>query len=295
MLYSMTGYGESVYDDERIRVGIRVRTINYKGLDAAVKLPPDCMYLENGLRGVVKKTLYRGRVEVFCEIDLKDEDVQPAMPLNRVRVTQLLDICKALKEEFGVAGEPDINTLLRMPDIAVCERVGFKLPEDLEQKVYETLARSLEELQKSRALEGGKLCTDIQERLAALVVEVDALEKMSEERQDELRDAVRKRLDILKDDVSLDESRLAQEVVYYADRLDISEEITRLRAHLGTIGELLASDKRPLGKELDFMIQEQMREVTTIGNKAKHRWIADRVVKLKTGFEKIREQTQNIE
>ena len=173
--------------------------------------------------------------------------------------------------------------------------MGFRLPESAEKVVLDTFCQALERLNESRATEGGAIGEDLLARLADQEREVEELATRASERGEEMRQYILERIKSLMDDTQIDDLRLSQEVVYYADRLDISEEITRLRAHLATTAALLRSDKRPLGKELDFMCQEQMREVTTIGNKAKHQWIADKVVLLKTGYEKIREQVQNLE
>jgi len=295
VLYSMTGYGEAVHDDDRIRVGFRLRTVNNKGLDISLKLPYELMYLEPRLRDVVKRRLFRGRVDVYSEIEIRDEEVQPPAPLNGSRLAQIAEAVGTMKSRHGIGGELDVNTLLRIPDLMTAQRVGFKLPEELEDAIIATMEAALTALEKSRSREGEKLKTDFSKRITALRERVASLEEMTVKRQAEMRDQIAGRIETLLADKGLDESRLMQEVVYTADRLDISEEITRMKTHLSTFQTLLDNDKRPLGKELDFIIQEQMRESTTIGNKAKNEWIATHVVGFKTGFEKIREQLANIE
>ncbi len=295
MLYSMTGYGEAAHEDESLRVGFRVKTVNNRGLDVSLKLPFDLMYLEPALRKIAAQKLRRGRVDVFTEIELRDPAIAPPCVLNRARAAQLQGLADELRRDYHAAGELDVNTLIRLQDLTLTHRVGFRLPEAMERAVQETFALALDRVAESRALEGEKLLADFLERIAAARREVGGLEETAERRQDELREAILKRVRDMTIDASLDETRLAQEIVYHADRLDITEEITRLKAHQDTTETLLRSDKRPLGKELDFMMQEQLREVSTIGNKARHKWIADRVVKLKTGYEKMREQVQNIE
>ncbi len=295
MLHSMTGYGEATHEDERIRVGFRIKTVNNRGLDLNIKLPFDFMYLESEIRAILKETCFRGRVDVFSEIEIRDPGLRPPTPLNRARMTQLTDLCGQLKKEFQVQGELDINSLLNLPDLTVAQRVGYRLPEPVEQVLLEIFRQATYRLLDSRLREGRHIRDDLLARLSQLREEVHAIDAMGEQRQDELRDQIRKRVETLMDDNNLDEARLGLEIVYYADRLDVSEEITRLKAHLDTNEKLLNSDKRPLGKELDFLLQEQLREVTTIGNKAKHLGMAEIVVKLKTGYEKVREQTQNVE
>ena len=295
MLYSMTGYGEAIHEDEQVRVGFRIKTVNNKGLDLNLKLPFDFMYLESAFRNILKESCYRGRVDVFTEIEIRDPDLKPPTPLNRARIGQLLEMCGQLRDGFGIQGDLDINTVIGVSDLTVSQRTGYRLPESVRSAILDTFREALAGLLVSRTAEGDKLGRDFIDRLAVIREEVAGLEEVTRTRQEELREAIRTRVETLAQDREIDEARLAQEIVYYADRLDISEEITRLKAHLDAMESLLNSEKRPMGKELDFLLQEQMREVSTLGNKAKHRLIGERVVQLKTGYEKMREQVQNIE
>ena len=295
MIYSMTGYGEAVHDCETIRAGFRIRTVNNKGLDINLKLPFDLMYLEVELRDLLRGHFFRGRVDVFSEIEIRDPEAAPPNPLNRSKLAQLLDVANQIKSGFGVGGELDINSLIRTPDLMTTQRVGFRLPPQLEKIVHQTLLKAVEEVTRSRLLEGGKLCEDFLERLTTARKDVLGIEELAVQRQEQIKQQILRRVHLLMSEVNLEEGRLNQELIYYADRLDITEELTRLKAHLGTTETMIHADKRPKGKRLDFMIQEQFREVTTIGNKAKHKEIADLVVKLKTTYEKLREQILNVE
>jgi len=293
-LYSMTGYGEALYEDETMRVGFRLRSVNNKGLDLALKLPFDLMYLETRLRNLLKDKLLRGRIDIFSEIEVRDENAVPPAPMNRVRMAQLVALARAMADSYGVSGELDVNTVIRLPDLTLTERVGYQLPPAMEERIEETLLAAVARLLESRGSEGAKLQADIGNRLTKAGSEVRSLAAMAQGRSEELREQIQSRIAVLLVE-ELDPLRLNQEVLYHADRLDITEEITRLEAHLGRTVQLLGSGRRPLGKQLDFLIQEQMREVTTVGNKAKHEGIAGIVVKLKTEYEKIREQVQNLE
>lgn len=295
MLYSMTGYGEYSEESEGIRAGFRIRSVNNKGLDLNLKLPFDLMYLENELRPLLSEKILRGRVDIFAEIDINDPSVRPDTPLNLGRMAQLQQMAVQLRQDFGVVGELDINTLVRLPDLTVTMRVGFRLPESMDAVIRRALEGAVEALSQSRAIEGEKLQQDMLERLAKIAAMVAEIERQAQERAGELKDQIASRVKLLMDEMQVDDLRLYQEIVFYADRLDVTEEITRLKSHIDTTRDLLVSDRRPLGKELDFMGQEMMREVSTIGNKIKHKSIADIVVRLKTEMEKIREQVQNLE
>lgn len=295
MLYSMTGYGEAVVENDDLRAGFRIKSVNNKGLDINLKLPFDFMYLEGELRRMLKDRLFRGRIDVFCELEIRTPDALPPTPLNRSRMQQLVQLAQQIKQDYPVQGELELNTLIRMSDLTVTQRTGFRLPEALEQVIRQTVNDAVDQLEQSRRKEGESLEPFFLDSLERIEKQVGELAELMHARRDELREQIAKRVKMLLEDTNLDENRLGQEVVYYADRLDVTEEITRLGAHLKTTADLIKSDKRPMGKELEFLLQEQMREVTTIGNKAKHKEIADMVVGLKTTYEKIREQVLNVE
>ena len=295
MLYSMTGYGEAVFEDERLRAGFRIRTVNNKGLDPNLRLPFDFIYLEPALRTMIQEGFRRGRVDVFCEIEIRDPEAMPSATVNRERLNNLVSLCNQLKGEFDIHGHLDINSVIGLPDITLAQRAGFRLPEAMEDAIRHVLGEAIEATLASRAAEGAKLLADFEKRIDKIQAECLALEEEAVQRRAELKEQITARIRMLMEELPLDDLRLNQEVVYHADRLDITEEITRLKVHIGSTKRLFASGRRPLGKELDFLIQEQMREVTTIGNKAKHKSLSNRVVKLKTEYEKIREQAQNIE
>lgn len=294
MLYSMTGYGEHMIETEMVRAGFRLKTVNNKGLDLNLKIPFDLLYLEAELREILKEKLLRGRIDIFAEIEILDPEIRPETPLNKARLSQLRQMAQDVRA-FDVTGELDINTLIKLPDLTLSMRVGFRLPDAIEKAIKDALSLAADALLESRAKEGEKLKTDLLKRLDRIEARSEDLQRLSQERRDELKESIHKRIAQAMEEFPIDDHRLYQEVVYHADRLDISEEITRLSAHIGTTRDLLNSKKRPMGKQLDFMCQEMLREVSTIGNKAKHKGIADLVVKLKTEYEKIREQVQNLE
>jgi len=295
VLHSMTGYGEASFEDEHIRVGFRMKSVNNRGLDVHLKLPFDLLYLEPVLRNRVKEVLHRGRLDIYTEIEIRDTEIMPPSPVNKVRLNQLLTLSDQLRAMAPVQGDLDINTLVRLPDLTLNQRVGFRLPEVFDRKIAGVFDEALEALAQSRGREGEALHGFFMETFEKLVETVANLKEVSIQRKENLRDMIIKRIDALAADVSLDPQRLAQEVVYHADRMDISEEVLRLRTHIQASKDLVMTGKRPMGKELEFLVQEQFREVTTIGNKAKHQEIAEQVVQLKTAYEQIREQVLNVE
>lgn len=295
MLYSMTGYGEARFENENIRIGFRLKSVNNRGLDANIKLPFDFVYLEANLRKILKQKLHRGRVDIFSEIEIRNPDLMPPVQLNIARLTQLMSLSDQIKQQATIDGDLDLNTLIRLPDLSLSQRVGFRLPEALDTHILEVFEAALDKLNASRMREGAGLRPFFLNTFQRLSETVEALDALTKTRADVLRESILRKLQQLASDIDLDPQRLAQEVVYYADRMDVTEEITRLRTHIQASLALINSGKRPLGKELEFLVQEQFREVTTIGNKAKHQEIAELVVSLKTDYEQIREQVLNLE
>lgn len=295
MLFSMTGFGEAQFENDDIRIAFRIRSVNNKGLDVQLKLPYDLCYLERALRALAKGKLFRGRVDVFVEFEVKNTEWMPPVSVDQARVSQLIQMVNTLTERPEINGLLDVNTLVRMPDLLKERRLGFEYPKEIQEDILTAFSDALDRLAESRAQEGRQLLEDIQERVNKLEVEIEPIKSFVEERRDTLRERILKRIKDLNADVTVDENRLSQEIVFYADRLDISEEITRLGAHLKTMSVLLMADKYPKGRELEFLLQEQFREITTIGNKVKLLEAADRVVTLKTECEKIKEQILNVE
>ncbi|MCB1044301.1 MAG: YicC family protein [Acidobacteria bacterium] len=295
MLFSMTGFGEASYEDGRIKIGYRIRAVNHRALDINMRLPVELLYLEPALRKLIQERVFRGRIDIQVEFSLLDDEVQPPSRLDVARFKQLLSVARRMMQEAEVQGPIDVNTLLRTPDLIVVDRTGFVLPNDDEGRVLDTMERAIETLLDSRANEGVHLFEDVKGRFEIVSELVPQIESAILQRREDLVDQMKKRLDGLRGDLNLDESRLYQEAVFWADRLDVSEEITRLNAHLTSVQSELLNPERPYGKRLEFITQEILREVTTLGNKAKLEQVSGKIVTLKTELEKIREQLANIE
>lgn len=291
----MTGFGEAVLEDSKMRIGFRIRGVNHKGLDVNFRMPFDVAYLEPQLRQSIQRRVFRGRLDIFAEFKIKEKQTQDGVFLDRVRLQEIIETAVGLKEYSEITGQLDINTLIRMPDLTVAPKIGLHLPPDVEQAIADVLATALERFVDSRIEEGRVLYRDFVARMETLEAVIKELEACVVERRDQLVDQIRDHVATLARDVSLDENRLYQEVVFQADRLDVTEELTRLKAHENLLKEQFEKGGRPTGKRLEFLLQEAMREVSTIGNKARSLDIAPLVVTLKTEFEKVREQVLNIE
>jgi len=274
-------------------VTVEVRSVNSRGVKIVVKGPPGMEGLEADLRDVIEAHVRRGRVDVFVRVE-QGGGSAPARVLDRERVRSLLDGFEHLRDEFGVAGEPDLATLAAFGGLF---RESPTKP-DVERTadaVRRATERALAELIEMRVREGGRLETDLRERLAGLSAGLDACDVLAPERLERERS----RLKAAVEEVAgkgFDEDRLAREIALIADRWDVGEELVRARSHLAAFDEYLEQPaEEPVGKRLSFLVQELQREVNTLGAKANDTRITRHVVEMKNEIEKLREQVENVE
>ncbi len=295
MIKSMTGFASLAHDDERVNLTVTVRSVNHRYLDAHVRVPPAFAELEQGLRGLVQQHVARGRVELTLTARLKIES-----PIE-------LDVNERLAEALVAAGEQarlrgwiesglTAGELLRFPQ-AVTVR---ELPADREAwqaicaRVSAAVGEALGDLDRMRRREGEFLRTDLAERAAAVGALVDRIVADAETGADALRERLAARIDDLRGAVQAEPELVAQEIVKWAARSDIHEEVARLRGHLEHLAELAAAPA-PCGRKLDFLVQEMNREINTMGSKAEGLETGALVVAAKAEIERLREQIQNVE
>jgi uncharacterized protein (TIGR00255 family) len=293
MIRSMTGYGRSDVRDASGNFAVEMRSVNNRFLDVQVKLPRSLNALEPKVRKDVQEAFSRGRIDVF--ITRSSSDASPfRFTVDLARAEQYIGVLKELKERFSLPGEVDLALLNALPDIIGREEVT----EDLEpvwKALTNGLHRAIAALQIMRGQEGEALARDISTRLDLIASLVDAVRMRTPATVEQARIRMTEALaKILKDQP--DPARVAQEIALLAERTDVTEEITRLGSHMAQFkGLLLGSGSEPVGRKLDFLIQEMGREVNTIASKAQDAEISMGVVNIKAELEKIREQVQNIE
>jgi uncharacterized protein (TIGR00255 family) len=290
----MTGFGEARRETVAGTLWAEIRTVNHRHLNANLRLPAALLRWEADAREWLRAAFSRGHVNLTVRLEPPAGSVR-GVRLDTERVSAYLALLNQLREGFGVAGQPDLATLARFPDVFVRDEgeaeVAIEAGE-LQALVAEAAAACV----AMREGEGRRLHDDLAGRLAAIAAALDEIAERAPERllaeRDRLRQAVRE----LAEGVSVDEQRLAQEVAYLAERWDLNEELVRFRAHLAAFQELLeADDAEPVGKRLGFLVQEMHREANTIGSKANHALIAHRVVAIKDEVERLREQVENVE
>jgi uncharacterized protein (TIGR00255 family) len=290
----MTGYGVAEQDLPLGKIAVEVRSLNHKYLDISLKLPRGFFNLESKIRDIVKKGVSRGRVDLTMRIDSSGS----ILPRYRLEAdTRLAEeyirVLDEIKERFGLKGEVTLDHVA-----AVREIVPFlEAKEDSElywQEISSVTEQALRALEDSRRKEGEALAADLMARLAEARRLTTEIKEKAPAVVAAYRERLRERVRALLEGSDFDERRFQQEVAYFAERSDISEEVIRMESHLSQFASKVA-EEGPAGRGLDFILQEMNREVNTIGAKATDVDIAQRVIALKGDLERMREQVQNIE
>ncbi len=291
MLKSMTGYGQGLASGDGFKVKIELRSVNNRNLDIHWRAPQELAALEIPLKKQIQAAVARGRVDVTISFE---QTKDAAYELNRPLIRSYLAALRMMREEFSLTGEVGLDTIARIPDVLLPASGEGGLSNEVVQGIEAALTQALTELVAMRAVEGHQLQKELLARLARIAEKVAFIEANSASVVEAYREKLRKRLDELLRDVPLDQSRLAQEAAYLAERSDITEEITRLKSHLAQLRELLNAEGE-IGKKLDFLLQEMNREVNTILSKSAELAISNAAIEIKTEVEKLREQAQNVE
>lgn len=291
MLKSMTGYGQGTMAGDSFSVTVDLRSVNNRNLDIHWRAPQELASLEIRLKKQVQAAVSRGRVDVSVSLV---QSGTTGYEINRPLVRAYVEALRALRDEFGLSGEADLATVSRMPNVLQTVASANKLVPEIEQGVEAALTQALTALVAMRAVEGHELQKELTGRVNRIESHLAVIEEDSSGLVDAYREKLRSRVGELLGDTSIDEARLAQEVAYLAERGDITEEIARLKSHLGQLRELLTSDGE-VGKKLDFLLQETNREANTILSKSSELRLCDAAIEIKTEVEKLREQSQNVE
>ncbi|MDT0123793.1 YicC/YloC family endoribonuclease [Paenibacillus sp. RRE4] len=299
MSFSMTGYGQSAFHFGGYKVQLEIKSVNHRYCEVMMRLPREWTYYEDGLRKIVQGRLKRGRIDVYVMKEKEEDQALPAV-LNEQAVRAYLQAAERLESQFGMQGKPSIVDMLGLPDVMVqpdgTSPVQEEQKDEWEQVLQAGLNEALSSLEQMRAREGLHLANDLERRITRLESLHTEMLALAPTVVSDYRNKLRQRLTELQEDGSFpfDEHKLGMEIAVFADRSNIEEELTRLLSHFGQCRELLKSEDS-VGRKLDFLIQEMNREVNTIGSKANHLALVNRVVEMKAELEKIREQAANIE
>ncbi|MBA2379305.1 MAG: YicC family protein [Blastocatellia bacterium] len=290
---SMTGFGRGAVAEDGVAVSVEIKTVNNRFLDVNLRLPSEVNQLDTQIKRVISKRLARGRVDVNVQYD-RSENLE--YELNRPLIAAYLSAIRQMQLEFELPGEPDLNVVARLPNVLLTKK-DDTAPEFI-AAVERAVEAALTDLDKMRSSEGEMLKTELTDRLRAIEERIGPIEEQAGLISTEFHERLTKRIDdmLAKSgaQIEIDQGRLAQEVAYLADRADISEEISRLRAHIDHF-RMIMSDETEVGKRLDFLTQELNREANTITSKTGNIKVKENALAIKSEIEKIREQVQNVE
>jgi len=292
MIKSMTGYGGAKGASGKLEISVEVKSVNNRYLDSTIKLPRMFNAFEETLKAIVHGSISRGKVDVYVTIDSSNAD-DITIKINRPLVEAYVSALRTIAWEHELGSDIRVTDLTRFPDILQAEKREVEA-DKLCADICTVLKDALDDFNEMRKREGEKLGRDILSRLE----EIERLTAIAAELSPKSVEEYRKKLEIRMSEVlqaaNIDEARILTEAALFADRVAINEETVRLRSHISQLREMITSDE-PVGRKIDFLVQEFNREANTIGSKGNDTEISKIIVDLKAEIEKIREQAQNIE
>ncbi len=293
MLKSMTGFGRCCLDEAGLVQTWEIRSVNNRFLDIKWRLPSLARGLEDSLEKVVRKNASRGRVDIILSLSINRPDLCE-VNFNSIQASAMLEKLAAFAEEQDLNFEPDLNRFISLPFL--WEDNSAETLDELAHTLAQGLEVALNDWNESRAREGKALERDLMERILRMQEWVEHIKEQAPMLKEERFNSLRERVDELlsRYSLELDESRYLQEITLLSDKMDVSEELTRLTSHLDLLTELMAQGS-DVGRRLDFAVQECFREITTCGNKVQDAQVQRLVVDFKNELEKCREQVQNLE
>jgi len=291
LIRSMTGFGHGEYEKDGRNYLVEIKSVNHKYSDINVKLPRFMNAIEDDIRKRISSSISRGKIDVYVSFDNYGSS-GTKIRINKELAKQYLSELKDLADETGLEYNINLIDVSKLPEI-------LKLDDDEDEdlilnEVMIAVDEALNKFISMREVEGEKLVEDIRARLSSIEKLVGEITSYSSTLVEEYIEKLHTRVQELMQDQTVDENRLNQEIVIFSDKSSIEEELTRLKSHISQFYTLL-SQESPIGKKIDFLIQEMNRETNTIGSKANSLDITNRVIEIKTEIENIREQIQNIE
>lgn len=292
MIKSMTGFGRYESSDESYKIAVELKAVNHRYLDVNTKMPKKLNMFENAIRNLLKNYIQRGKVDVFISFEDYTEN-QENVKYNHDVAKEYYDYLGQIANDFGLENDVRVSVLARFPDVLTTEEVALD-EEALWSLLKGTIEKACEQFVESREREGERLKEDLLLKLEEMSDYVDFIEHRSPQIISEYRQKLMDKIEEMLSDAKIDETRIAQEVTIFADKICVDEEIVRLKSHIESTKEALVSGEA-VGRKLDFIAQEMNREANTTLSKTTDIEISNVGIELKTLIEKIREQIQNIE
>jgi len=292
MPYSMTGYGRGESPGPEFNCIVEMRSVNHRYRDIFLRLPRELSEFEDRLRRLVAKHFDRGRIDVSVTLEEAGESLT-AVKTNRSLIDSYVHHTRQLADDLGLPWDLGVHDLISLP--GVMELVPMQVDcEIIWSRLEESTLSAITGLQEMRSKEGRFLAQDVIARTQLIEEHIERIAERAPRVSEDYKMKLKERLKEFLGDTLIDESRITMEALVYADKSDITEELVRLRSHIAQIYEVIYQDE-PIGRRLEFLVQEMQREVNTIGSKAQDSDISHMVVDIKSELEKIREQIQNIE
>ena len=291
MIKSMTGYGRGNITKNEREYQIEIKSVNHRYLDISVKMPRQLSYLEDAIKKEISSKVKRGKIDVFITFNNNSLEGR-TIKINTELAHAYIEELKQLAKNENILSDIQVTEISKYPDVLNIQ--NEQDDDKIKEEVIEVLNDAIDNFISMRQAEGIKISEDLLKRLDYIQEKVNEISKLSTGLIEEYVVKLETRIKEFLKDQEIDKQRLAQEVVIYADKCSVEEEITRLNSHILQFKNLLNSDEA-VGKKLDFIVQEMNRETNTIGSKANNLDITKRVIDLKTEIENIREQIQNIE
>ena len=291
-MISMTGFGSAAGNTNTgIEIRVDISSYNKKQLDIRVVLPKEFAFLEQKIRKMIGEKLNRGSVVIKIDINLPENLLSGAFRINKALLESYHRQLLKIQHDTGIDGSPDINELVKLPGVVIETGTETELDEEILCQIVDS---ALQELIRMRKAEGLELAQDIKNRIAFLDEIITAIEPETEKIPGEFQQKIRENIENAGLKFNPEDEGLLKEIVIYADRHDVSEEITRIKSHIKQFDNIFTAQE-PIGRKMEFILQELLREINTLGTKAAHNSISPRIIQFKTELEKIREQTANVE
>lgn len=292
MIKSMTGYGSAKANVGDFEISVELKSVNNRYLDTAVRLPRSFLFVEEAVKSAVQSHISRGKVDVFITVDSSGAD-DITVKVNEPLLKGYYDAVLHIADEYSVQKDVSAMGLSRFPDVLSAEKKELDT-ESLSKGICDVTEQALNDFDIMRQREGEKLRDDVMSRLVTIENLVSQVELNAPQTVEEYRKRLEQKMNEVLGTAGIDENRILMEAAIFADHIAVDEETVRLRSHIAQM-RTMADGESPIGRKMDFLIQEFNREANTIGSKCQNSDIAHVVVDLKSEIEKIREQIQNIE
>lgn len=292
MIKSMTGYGSAKGTVDGLEITIEMKSVNNRFLDTSVRMPRSFLFAEEAVKAAVQRHISRGKVDIFVTVD-SSEAGDVTVKVNEALLKGYMDALTHIAEEYSLPNDMTALSLSRFPDVLTVEKKEVNADE-ISEEIAKIAEQALNDFDDMRKREGTKLKEDVLSRLALIETFVGKIEEETPKTVRDYRARLEAKMAEVLNGAGIEENRILAEAAIFADHIAVDEETVRLRSHISQL-KALVNGSSPIGRKIDFLVQEFNREANTIGSKCQNSEIAHVVVDLKSEIEKIREQIQNIE